>query len=221
MANYKRIPHWLPDYCSFALLRLAHNMFPTDSKFTNGPTLCHLCRQDGSSDSTKHIFHDCAITSKVLQKMNSLLKWARSDVGKVGWLCADKTLDSISIAIVCILINSVWVARCYAARGCTNDPVTWIVTDCLNRAHKIHDRIFVSNFPDNEVPNHLKVAYKRASKRKYGYDADPPPLQTTINNHLARLPPDTLAIFTDGSAVGNPPDGGEFRGQRLHRCCHQ
>ena len=29
-------------------------------------------------------------------------------------------------------------------------------------------------------------------------------LQTTVNNHLARLPSGTQAIFTDGSATGNP-----------------
>jgi hypothetical protein len=88
--------------------------------------------------------------------------------------------------------------------GSSVDPVSWIVDDCLGRAHKIHDRIFIANFPNNKVPYHLKIAYKRASKRKYCYDAEPPPLQENIDNHLLSLPPNTLAIFTDGSAIGNP-----------------
>jgi ribonuclease HI len=108
------------------------------------------------------------------------------------------------MAVCCILINSVWFARCNAARGGGSNHVSWIIADCLGRAHKIHDRIFVANFPGNKVPNRYKIAYKRASKRKTCFDLDPAPLQTTVNNHLLNLPPNTLAVFTDGSAIRNP-----------------
>jgi ribonuclease HI len=204
LENYRKMPYWLPDYCSFALLRLAHNMLPTDSKFSDVPPRCHLCDRPGSSDSVKHLFNDCTITSQVLRSLHTMLGWARSDVGRIGWLCADRQLDPAAMAVCCILINSVWFARCNAARGGGSNHVSWIIADCLGRAHKIHDRIFVANFPGNKVPNRYKIAYKRASKRKTCFDLDPAPLQTTVNNHLLNLPPNTLAVFTDGSAIRNP-----------------
>jgi exonuclease III len=110
LGNYKLIPYWLPDYCSFALLRLSHNMFPTDAKLSNVPSLCHLCNQEGSTDCISHIFHDCTVTSNVLNTLYHTLGWERTNVGHIGWLCADKPLTAISLALHCVLINSVWIA---------------------------------------------------------------------------------------------------------------
>ncbi len=204
MANYKKIPSWLPDYGSFALFRLAHNMFLTDSRFTNSPTLCHLCKREGCPDSSRHIFHDCSVSTSALRTLSDLLLWDRSDVGRVGWLCADKDLHSNTVATMCVLINSVWVARCHAAGGRSGFTAAWIVEDCLSRLHKMHDRFFIANFPRNHVPNRHKISYKRASKTKTANDQVSPPLQRHIDLYISSLTPGTLVTFTDGSSIGNP-----------------
>jgi ribonuclease HI len=111
-----------------------------------------------------------------------------------------------------MLTDSVWRARCSSYHGAARDQsgwANWIVENGLERITQYCPTFFISNFPNNTVPNRLKIVYRGdLGSSKRNDSTTRATAKYVVDRTIDNLSTGTIYAFTDGSANPNPGPAG-------------
>jgi len=202
--NCKRAPHWLPGYVRETYVKLTHNALLTADRMKKSDR-CFLCNR--GEDSMRHLYANCNAARQAHQNFWNTLNCNRSYSVEHSAL-ADSHIESHVIGAQLMLNDSIWRARCNAWGGlskCSQGWAGWIADNTLTRISKIAPSFFNTNFPNNRVPNRLKISYKiNLGSSKKNTNITRSTARQTIDTSIQNIPIGDYYAFTDGSAQPNP-----------------